>query len=389
MNRASSFFRAALAAPALLLAAAGCERAAEPRQQAVTEYAIDYPGEPNPPAPGHGVHAPGGASHPGSTHEIAYDERSGALWISGQNHDSLARVRLDADGRPRIGFQELPPGSGPHGIAFDAAGNRWVTLEFTGRIVAFDRNFTRIADHDVRLDCGSCPEPINSHPHGLGIGPDGRTIWFTGKATGTIGRIAPDGTVQTFALPTAGSTPIYIRAGADGNMWVTELTGNQIARVTPDGHATEFPIPTPYSRPIAIVPGPDGNMWFTEEAGGNVARITPAGVITEFPLPRAHPNRILAGLAFDGAGNLWVQHYVDHNRPEPGGEDGVFRIDRAGLAGAPAGLGPEHIAFFPAPTRDTVMHRILAGPGGAMWFTELRADRLGRIAVAAAAPARR
>jgi streptogramin lyase len=26
------------------------------------------------------------------------------------------------------------------------------------------------------------------------------------------------------------------------------------------------------------------------------------------------------------------------------------------------------------------MHRIIAGPDGAMWFTEMRADRLGRIA---------
>jgi len=370
---------------ALAATLAGCAPSAPSAgvpDEVVTEYAIHYPGQPNPPAPGHGVHAPGGAPHPGSTHEIAYDEASGALWISGQNHDSLARVTLGADGRPRIGYQEMPPQSGPHGIAFDAAGNRWVTLEFTGRIVAFDRAGRQIADHDVRLDCASCPEPINSHPHGLGVGTDGYTIWFTGKATGTIGRIAPDGTVQTFALPTAGSTPIYIRAGADGNMWVVELTGNQIARVTPDGRPTEFGIPTPYSRPIAIVPGPDGNMWFTEEAGGNVGRITPDGTIAEFPLPRAHPNRILAGLAFDAEGNLWVQQYVDHNRPEPGGADGVFRIDRAGLAAAPSALRPEHIAFYPVPTRDTVMHRIIAGPGGAMWFTELRADRLGRIAAA-------
>ena len=363
------------------LALAGCTREAPPADTPgdVVEYAIHYPGEPNPPAPGHGVHAPGGAPHPGSTHEIAYDEASGALWISGQNHDSLARVTLGPDGQPRIGFQELPPGSGPHGIAFDASGRRWVTLEFTGRIVAFDRQGRQVADYDVRLNCASCPTPINSHPHGLGIGADGQTIWFTGKATGTIGRIRPDGEVETIALPTAGSTPIYIRAGPDGNMWVTELTGNQIARVTPQGQVTEFGIPTPYARPIAIVPGPDGNMWFTEEAGSNVGRITPDGTITEFAVPRPHPNVILAGLAFDAAGNLWVQQYVDHNRPEPGGPDHIVRIDRVGLAGAPSALTRAHFTFYPVPTRDTVMHRIVAGPGGAMWFTELRADKLGRI----------
>lgn len=382
MEKASSAPTARAALAAGLLAAslclAGCTPARDP--QDVTEYALRYPGEPNPPAPGRGVHAPGGAAHPGSTHEIVYDERRGALWISGQNHDSLARVTLDTAGRPQIGFQEMPPGSGPHGIAFDAAGRRWVTLEFEGRIVAFDGHGRMVASRDVRLKCEDCPVPIDTHPHGLGIGADGATIWFTGKATGTVGRIAPDGSIRHFALPTAGSTPIYIRAGADGNMWVTELTGNQIARVTPEGQVTEFPIPTPYARPIAIIPGPDGNMWFTEEAGSMIGRITPGGVITEFPVPRPHPNVILAGLAFDEAGNLWIQQYVDHNRPEPAGRDRIVRIDRAGLRGAPDGLNAAHFSFYPVPSRDTVMHRITRGPGGGIWFTELRADRLGRIA---------
>jgi streptogramin lyase len=37
------------------------------------------------------------------------------------------------------------------------------------------------------------------------------------------------------------------------------------------------------------------------------------------------------------------------------------------------------MTFYPVPTRGTVMHRIIRGPGGAMWFTEMHADRLGRI----------
>ncbi len=377
--------RAAFAAAGLLaaLSLAGCAPAEEGAN--VTEFAIPYPGSPNPPAPGRGAHAPGGMPHPGSTHEIAVDPR-GMLWISGQNHDALVRIRFDQAGRPAMGFHRMPPGSGPHGIAFDAAGNRWVTLEYQSRIVAFDARGQRVADHDVSLDCGGCPARINTHPHGLGVGADGRTIWFTGKATGTVGRIAPGGAVTTFALPTAGSVPIYIRAGPDGNMWVTELAGNMIARVTPEGRVTEFPIPTPYSRPIAIVPGPDGNMWFSEEAGSKVARITPEGGITEFPVPRRHPNAILAGLAFDREGNLWVQQYVDHNRPEPTGPDSIVRIDRAGLAGAPSGLAEAHFTFYPVPSTDTVMHRIIAGPDGAMWFTEMRGDRLGRIALRRARP---
>ena len=369
------------AAPALLAAFAlsGCAPAADAGNAAaaaadVTEYAIPYPDT------GAAAASHGGMAHAGSTHEIVFDARRRTLWISGQNHDALVRVRFDAAGVPHMAIEPTGAGSGPHGIALDAAGNRWVTLEYAGRIVAFDGNGAKIFDQPVSLACPTCPSPINTHPHGLAAGADGRTIWFTGKATGTIGRIAPGGEITHFALPTPGSVPIYIHAGPDGNMWVTELAGNRIARVTPAGIPTEFDIPTPYARPIAIVPGPDGNMWFSEEAGSKVARITPAGVITEYPVPRTHPNQILAGLAFDREGNLWVQQYVDHNVPSPGGQDNIIRIARAGLAGAPAGLTAAHINVYPVPTRDTVMHRIIAGPDGAMWFTEMRADRLGRIA---------
>lgn len=367
------------AVPAVaVLALAGCQAAGGGNEAAasssVTEYAIPYP----PTAQIATAH--GDMAHAGSTHEIVLDQRRDMLWISGQNHDALVRIRFDGAGVPHMAIEPTGAGSGPHGIAFDAAGNRWVTLEYAGRIVAFDGGGAKIFDQPVSLACPTCSAPINSHPHGLGVGPDGRTIWFTGKATGTVGRIAPSGEIRHFALPTPGSVPIYIHAGPDGNMWVTELAGNKIARVTPEGAVVEFDIPTPYARPIAIVPGPDGNMWFSEEAGSRVARITPAGAITEFAVPRAHPNQILAGLAFDRDGNLWVQQYVDHNVPVPGGRDNIIRIDRTGLAGPPSALTQAHFTIFPVPTRDTVMHRIIAGPDGAMWFTEMRADRLGRIA---------
>jgi virginiamycin B lyase len=355
--------RAAFAAAALLAALAACKGPVD--EPGVTEFAIPYPHPAQAAAPG-AAPPGGGMSHAGSTHEITFDERRGGnLWVTGQTHDSL--VRVTPEGGTRI--HRMPPGSGPHGIAFDAAGRLWITLEFHGRVQALDADGKVVADYPVG----------DTHPHGLGVAADGKTIWFTGKTAGLVGRIAPDGKVATFALPTAGSLPIYIRSGPDGNMWVTELTGNRIARVTADGGVTEFPIPTANSRPIAIVPGPDGAMWFTEEAGNKVGRIGRDGRITEFPVPKAQPNLILAGLAFDRHGNLWVQQHVDHNRPAPAGPDNIVRIARAGLAGGPSGLARTHFTFYPVPTRDTVMHRIIEGPDRNLWFTEMRADKVGRL----------
>jgi len=313
----------------------------------------------------------------GSTHEITFDHNGGnVLWVTGQTYDTLVKVQTTGS----MSLISLPSGSGPHGIDFDAAGHLWVTLELAGKIARVDDNGAIVAEYDVSLNCTGCATEINTHPHGLGIDADGQTVWFTGKATGTVGKITPTGEVLHYALKTVGSVPIYIKAGPDGNMWVTELVGNAIARVTPDGVVSEFPIPTFNSRPIAIVPDPNGNgMWFSEEAGNKVARIDLNGSITEFPLPRKRRNYILAGLAFDNQGNLWVQQYVDQNNPLPKGPDFILKIDKSILTADPSRPRTYPVNSYPVPTRQTVMHRIIQGPDGAMWFTELAANKVGKL----------
>jgi virginiamycin B lyase len=356
----------------IALAIVGCTGGQAGREPAeVTEYAMGWPDLGDPPRNGCDPLEPGETAHAGSTHEITFDpRRPGDLWISGQNYDWLGRITPGSEARR---FVHMPAGSGPHGLEFDSQGRLWATLECAGKLVALDLNDKVVVT--VALARGT-------RPHGLGIAPDGRTLWYTGKTDGTIGRVAPDGIVTRFALADPKSTPIYVKAGPGGAMWATELTGNRIARITADDKLTEFPIPTADSRPIAIVPGPDGAMWFSEERGGKVGRIDAEGRIAEFPVPKpdGRPNLILAGLAFDSEGDLWVQQYVDPNRPEPAGDDYLVRIDKAGLAAGPEGLQAAHFTHRRVPTRSTVMHRIIEGPDGAMWFTEMHADKLGRAA---------
>jgi virginiamycin B lyase len=300
------------------------------------------------------------------------------------------------DGQPKfydLAAYGLQPCSGPHGIEFDDAGQLWVSLEFAGKIVQFDAdrngNLTKGKEYDVRLSCDNCPEKINTHPHGMAFASDGKTLWYTGKATSTIGKISPGGKVENFNLPTAGSVPIYIKAGPDGNMWFTELAGNMIGRITPVGNVKEFPIPTHNSRPIEIVAEPGGGqaMWFTEETGNKVGRIGMDGTITEFPVPNTQDKVILAGLAFDNAGNLWVQQYIDVNNPNPQngkftapvGSDYIIKIDKSILAAKPSDISKVAFTFYKVPTRQTVMHRIIQGPDGNIWFTEMMPDKVGRL----------
>jgi virginiamycin B lyase len=349
--------------------------------QTVVEYPIAYPNAPS---------GMTGSCHPapgGSTHEITFASGGHVLWITGQSYDEVVRVTETG----AMTFYPMPSGSGPHGVEFDADGRLWVTLEFSGQIVRLDANGKIDRTIDVHLDCPTCApgQRLNTHPHGMGFGADGRTIWFTGKATGTIGRIAQDGRITTYVLPTVGSVPIYVRAGNDKAMWVTELAGNAIARIAEDGSVHEYAIPTHNSRPIAIVPEPGGkkNMWFSEEAGNRIGRITTDGTIDEYPLPLTQLNVILAGLGFDRDGNLWVQQYVDQNapapaNPSPAGNDYIVRVDKSILTTSPKDISSVPITYYKVPSTQTVMHRILQGPDGNIWFTELATNRVGKLMLA-------
>lgn len=327
----------------------------------VTEYPLKWPGEAS-----------------GSTHELTYNHDGGkVVWVTGQNHDHLARVAADG----KTDYFPMPPGSRPHGILFDGDGVLWVSLEFAGLVVSIDQETGSIMEQiDVRIRAEGAKAPINPCPHGLGLGPDGKTLWFTGKKTNTVGKINPDKSIEHFELPTVGAVLIYLSAGPDGNMWGTELVGNKIMRVTPEGRIDEFEIPTKGSRPIAIVRGPDGrSMWFSEEAGNKVGRIDMEGAISEYPIPLTQRNVILAGMAFDDMGNLWTHSYVNGKEPSPAGADHLIRIDKSIVSAQAGDLTNIPVTFYQVPTRNTVMHRIMQGPDGAIWFTELGADKLGKL----------
>jgi streptogramin lyase len=118
----------------------------------VKEFFIDYPGQPTV-SPTH---------HDGSTHEITFDVLGDqTLWVTGQNDDAVVEIALDGSKT----FHEMPAGSGPHGIEFDAAGRLWLTLEFQGKIVRLDGNGHIVETFDVRLECGTCEAPLNPHLH--------------------------------------------------------------------------------------------------------------------------------------------------------------------------------------------------------------------------------
>ncbi|MEJ8653528.1 hypothetical protein WKI65_37150 [Streptomyces sp. MS1.AVA.3] len=218
-------------------------------------------------------------------------------------------------------------------------GHVWVTEEDTNALVELDATGKHIARY---------PLPLPAGPHGLRIGCDGHTVWWTGKANGTIGSFDPRTHGWTVHHPAPDSQPIYLARGPRCAMFFTELTGSRVGRVDANGVVREYATPTPDSRPIAIAAGRHGHMWFTEEAGAAYAELDPlTGRITEHRTDVEGAK--LAGLAFDCFGNLWVQY----NQP------GLIDRVRPDLT----------TSRYTLPTTVPVGHRIISGPDGSMWFS--------------------
>jgi virginiamycin B lyase len=346
----------------------------------VTEFPITYPVRPGTSGEIQGLtDHEGHLTTGGSTHEITFDqyaEHPEDLWITDQNSDSLVKMALDGS---YVVFP-MPAGSGPHGSAFDKHSQLWLTLQFSHELVRVDGEGVIQQTFDLTKACTECGER-KPGPHGLAFGADGETLWFAAKDGGYIGMVRPDGSMEAYPLPDPTALPIYIAPGPDGNMWFTEYHGSKIGKITPDGVITEYATPTPNSGPISIHNGPDSEtMWFSEEYGNRIASVNVNdGTITEYEIPRSQSNYVLAALEFDANGNLWLQQWIDPANPTPSGPDSIIRV-AASFFDAPTSPVPaDEITNIEVPSQNTGMHRVIVGPDGNVWFTELNLNIVGRI----------
>jgi virginiamycin B lyase len=344
----------------------------------ITEYSLAWP---------NGLKA--------STHELVV--KGDHIYVTGQNNDLVARFNTKTTQLEYFSMAsgilkpEIETGNGPHGLLIDGKGNVWVSLEFKGTVARLDDDGKIVEEIDVKMHVKSSNASgsvtINTAPHGICIGADGATIWFTGKRTSTVGRINPDKSVEHFQLNTLSSLPIFLSAGPDNCIWGTELFGSNILHISESGHLNEYKIPTANSRPIGVIPDPSGKyMWFTEETGVKIGRIDMKGNITEFAIPSLQKNDILGSLCFDSDQNLWVEVYADCNNPvadiyKAPNHDYIIKIDK-GIRD----LGTNDISgisFTPhtLPSKMAMLHRIKMADDGNLWFTEMMTDRIGKIAI--------
>lgn len=115
----------------------------------------------------------------------------------------------------------------------------------------------------------------SARPSGVAAGPDGN-IWFTEEQAGAIGRITPSGQFTEFPLLGEDAYPVQIVSGPDGRLWFAYGVGT-IGTVAPNGTITRIELPHK-TQVHAIAVGPEGDVWYTAEGdepclgGGSTCR---------------------------------------------------------------------------------------------------------------------
>ena len=258
----------------------------------------------------------------------------GTVWFTLESSDAIGLFR---NGR----IEKLPKGAEsvePLGLAVDASGRAWYTdapkqrisrASPDGSIASFGLStpvarlgrlavgadgdvwfaepsvvsVTRLRDghltrHVVRLT--HLHGAMDAGPFGVAIAAD-RMVWATLQNANKLLRLAPDGQMATFDVPTRRSGLGDIAVDGVGAVWFLEIGANKIGRFA-GGQFEEFTVPTPNAGLTSLAVAPDGAAWFTELRGHRLGRVH-RGTIAEFALPRRDARPF--GIAVDAGNNVW------------------------------------------------------------------------------------
>jgi len=232
-------------------------------------------------------------------------------------------------------------------------------------------------------------------PAALAVAPDG-AVWFTLEFSDAIG-VLRNGRIERLSKGTQNLEPLGLAVDGEGHAWYTDAPARAISRMAPDGTIRSFPLSTPIVRLGRLALGPDGAVWFADATTSSVTRLT-KGVLARHEAPSLGASPF--GVAVDAHGTVWTTlQGVDKlariplNGPMteldvPTRQSGLgdVTVDRNGAVwfvelrvNRIARFADGRFAEFPVPTPSAGLVTLAAAPDGAVWFTELRAGQLGRL----------
>ncbi len=272
---------------------------------------------------------------------IAVD-RQGNRYVADSGHERILRVepggkvtRLagsgsigNADGRGSDARFDVP-----EAVAIDAAGNLYVADTDNNRIrkVAPDGTVSTLGDA-----AAGTPAAL-SHPEHVAVDAAGN-VYVSDRDDNQIRKIAPNGAVTIFAgEKNAGyadgtgaaaqfDKPEGLTVDGAGSLYVADLRNNRIRKIAPDGTVSTFAgsgasgrldskgTAAQLSSPQSLTSDALGNLYVADNLGYVIRKIAPDGTVSTL-IDAAHLHVGLQALAVDADGNLYGVDTAD-NRME-------------------------------------------------------------------------
>ena len=230
----------------------------------------------------------------------------GRIWFVGQAGNYVAR--FDPKSAKFEQFT-IDPGTYPHTVVVDLAGNGWYAGNRNGMIGKIDGATGTITRFPM-------PDSSARDPHTMVFDRAG-DLWFTVQGGNYVGKLATKtGKVILVRMTTPNSRPYGIVLDGQGRPWFDLFGTNKIGTVDPATMAlVEFPLPSPRSRPRRIAVTSDGMVWYGDYVGGTLGRLDPrTGAIKEWPAPSGKASLPYA-MASDDQDRIWlVETGVQPNR---------------------------------------------------------------------------
>lgn len=143
---------------------------------------------------------------------------------------------------------------------------------------------------------------------------------------GDIAKVTPGGNVSIFA--SGFFQPGGLTFDSSGNLYAASGDGS-VSKITPGGAVSIFA--SGFSQPEGLAFDGSGNLYVGNNGNATISKVTPGGAISTFATGfSGRPQYI----AFDGSGNLWVPEYDNGRLSFVGPGGGTATAFATGLPGA-------------------------------------------------------
>jgi trimeric autotransporter adhesin len=271
--------------------------------------------------------------------------------------------------------------NGPHGLAFDAVGNLYISDQLNHRVrkIGADGNIRTVAGTGQPGFSGDGRPALQARMNGanfLAFGRDGN-LFVSDTANTRVRRISSDGTITTVAgrggpqfqassgdggpaIDARFSDPLSIAVDATGVLYVADWVANRVRRVDRDGIVTTV---ARVNSPTGVAVDAAGNLFIAQPSNHRVVKMALDGTLTTVAGTGKGGFSGDSGLAVgatlntpfqvtvDSAGNLFIADWGNYR---------VRKVDANGVITTVAGNGESEYSGEGGPATQAG----LRGPSG-------------------------